>query len=230
MFEQWLDVRQNVGGDDLVAFVSGVGVIGLHHALHAVDVVEQEGQHGHFVLTGQRGVVAGEALDVVRAVVGRQRDAGEDDLDACRLEGLDHAGEVGAGGFDIEAAQAVVAAELKHDYRRVQGGDVGDAVDTILGGVAGDAFVDDAVEIAVTVEVFLEEVGVAGAFVGTEAGGERVAEADDERAWVNGGGLAGGDDVGCGRGFFRALDCGCAFVHLRRGFGGGIGFASDGTG
>lgn len=90
--QQRFDQRQDVFGYDGVALVSGVGVVALHQAGDAVDVVEQEGQQRDGVFTGQRGVVGGEGVDVVGAVVGREGDAGEDDLGTRGLDGFDHLG------------------------------------------------------------------------------------------------------------------------------------------
>ena len=56
--------------------------------------------------------------------------------------------EIGAGVFDAEAAETVVAAELDDDDRGLQGDDAVEALDAILGGVAADALVDDAIVIA----------------------------------------------------------------------------------
>ncbi len=56
--------------------------------------------------------------------------------------------EVGAGVCDGEAAEAVVAAELDDDDGGVEGEDGVEALDAVLGGVAADALVDDAVVIA----------------------------------------------------------------------------------
>ncbi len=100
--------------------------------------------------------------------------------------------EVGAGVGDGEAAEAVVAAELDDDEVGMEGEDVGEALDAVFGGVAADAEVDDAVFVALLVEIGLEVVGVALAGVGAEAGGEGVAEADDEGTVVVGVGGCGG--------------------------------------
>ena len=112
LLQQREEVGEDVAGDDLVAFGGGVGTVGLHHAVYAVDVLEEEGQDGDVELVGDGGVVGGELLDVVGAVVRRQGDAGEDDLDAAGLEGLDDLGEVVVGGLRLETAESVVAAKL----------------------------------------------------------------------------------------------------------------------
>ena len=112
---------------------------------------------------------------------------------------------------DGEPAQAVVAAELDDDDVRLQGEDVAEAVEAILGGVAADALVDDAVVIAVCGRG--PSGGSPGSFrrVGAVAGGEAVAEADDERAIVVGVAAAGfaTADAGCGRSGRLGRGCGC---------------------
>ena len=66
------------------------------------------------------------------------------------------------------------------------GDDAGDAVEAVLGGVAGDAGVDDVVVEALGVEEMLEVVRVGLAGLGAVAGGEGVAEADEKGAGVGG--------------------------------------------
>ena len=130
------------------------------------------------------GVGGVELVDVVRAVVGREGDAGEGDFGAAGFEGADDLVEVGAGVGDGKAAEAVVATELDDDDGGMEGEDVVEAVDAVFGGVSADALVDDAVVVAEGVEVGLEVVGIALAGLGSVAGGETVAEADDEGAMI----------------------------------------------
>jgi len=197
LFEQWSDEVEDVLGDDLVAAGGGVGAVGLHHAVDAEDALEEEGEEGDAVFVGEQGVGGLELLDVVGAVVGGEGDAGEGDPGAGGFEAGEDGVEVAAGVFDAEAAEAVVAAELDDDDGGVEGEDAIDAVETVLGGVAADALIDDVVVEAEGVEVFLEEVGIAFAGVGAEAGGEGVAEADEDGAVVGGGGCGGGWDHRC---------------------------------
>ena len=74
-----------VAGDLLVALRGGVGVVGLHVAGDAVDVLEDEGKEGDVVLLREGGVHGVEFFDVVGAVAGREGDAGEDDFGAAGL-------------------------------------------------------------------------------------------------------------------------------------------------
>ena len=205
---------EDVGGDDLVAAGGGVDVVWLHEAGDTVDLVEDEGEHGDFVLVGEQDVGLVELADVVAAVAGRDGDAGEGEGETGGFELADDAVEVAAGVGDGEAAEAVVAAELDDDEGGVEIEDAADAGEAVLGGVAADAFVDDAVVVTGLVQVALEEVGVAFAGLGAVAGGEGVAEADEfgtavggERGvgCIGGGVGGGGEDGGGGAG---ALRCG----------------------
>ena len=94
----------DVAGDDLVAPGGGVDVVVLHHSRYAVDVLQQEGKHGDVVLGGEQRVCLVELVDVVRAVVRREGDAGKRDLDAGTLEGADDLVEVGTSVLDGQAA------------------------------------------------------------------------------------------------------------------------------
>ena len=196
LFEEGEEEGEEIAGDDLVSGGGGVRTVGLHHSGDAVDVLEQEGKQGNAVLPGEDGVGLVELADVVGAVVGREGDAGEGDLDAGALERGDDEVEVGASVCDGQAAQAVVAAELDEDDGGVQGENAGETLEGVLGGVAADALVVDAVVDVALVEGGLEVVGVALARAGASSGGERVAETDEEGAMVRGGGfgLRGGGE------------------------------------
>ena len=161
-----------------------MGSVGLHHAIDAEDAFEEKWEQGDIVFLCKQCVGVVELLDVVGAVVGRKRDSGEDHLGSAGFESGDDLVEVGAGVFDAEAAKAIVAAELDDNDGGFLGEDGVEAFDAVLGCVAADALIDDAVVVTLCIEVGLEEVGVAFAEVGTVAGGEAVAETDDEGALV----------------------------------------------
>lgn len=161
-----------------------MGLVALHHAVDAEDAFEEEGEHGNVVFFREEGVGVVELFDVVGAVVWRKRDAGDNDFGSAGFEGGDDFVQIGTGVFDGEAAEAIVSSELDDDDCGLHGDDGVDTPDAVLGGVAADAFVDDAVVITLCIEVGLEIVGVAFAEFGAVAGGETVAEADDEGALV----------------------------------------------
>ena len=170
----------------LVALGGGVGVVGLHVAGGAVDVLEEEGDEGDAIFFREGGVHGVKFFDVVGAVVGGEGDAGEGDVGSVGLELMEDAIEVGLGLFEGEAAEAVVAAEFNDNDAGMAGEDAGDAVEAVFGGVAGDAGVEDMVVEVAGVEEALEFVGIGLAGVGAEACGEGVAEADEERAVLHG--------------------------------------------
>ena len=142
-------------GHDLVSGCGGVSLVGLHHAGYAVDAFEQEGKHGDVVLLCQQRIGVVELLDVVGAVVGWKGDSGENDLCAAGLERGYDLVEVSARVRDGQAAQTVIAAEFDDYHCWLEREDMVEALDSVFGGVAADAFVDDAIAIAVAVEVCL---------------------------------------------------------------------------
>ena len=201
LLEEGFEEGFYVAGYLLVALGGGVGVVGLHVAWDAVDVFEEEGDEGNVVSLGEGGVHGVELFDVVGAVAGGKGDASEGDGDVAGLELSEDGGEVGLGLLDGEAAEAVVAAEFHDDDLGVAGDYAGDAVEAVLGGVAADAGVDYVVVVAFGVEEALEVVGVGLAEVGAIAGGEGVAETDEEGARV--GRWCGGGSELCGVGLRR---------------------------
>ena len=144
------------------------------------------------VFRGQILVHRFEFLDERRAVVRRERHAGEHDARAAALKRLDHLREVGLRDRERNAAQSVVAAEFEKDDGRLFGERHGHAREAVLRGVAAHAEIDDAVLQGAPVQVLLEKVGKTLAGVETEAGGDAVAEADDGGARVGGSGRRGG--------------------------------------
>ena len=190
---------EDISGYDLVSACGGVGSVLLHHAIDAVDALEEEGKKGDGVLFREQGVGLLELVDVVGAVVGREGDSGESDLCAAGLEAREEGIEIGSCVLDAQTAEAVVAAELDDDEGGVEGDDVVDAIEAVFRGVSADALVDDVVAKAASVEVFLEVVGVALAGIGSVAGGEAIAEADQEGATVSRCGGRGRADLGGAR-------------------------------
>ena len=215
-FQQGEDEGQDVFRHDLVAVGGGVSVVVLHHAVNAVDPFQKEWEQGHLIFFGEQDVGLVELPDVIGPVVGRKGDAGEDDTGTAGFECADDLVEVCARIFNAKAAETVVATELYDHYCRLHGDDAVDALDAIFGGVAADALVGDAIVIAFRVEISLEIVGVAFAGFGAVAGGEAVAEADDQwalvvdrcwrRVWSWKGG-SGGGNRSAGVGLFHFFCC-----------------------
>ena len=152
------------------------------------DVDEVFVKHGH-----EGGVVFGredaedllEGVDIVRAIVGREGDAGEQNFDVRVFERGEHLVEVAASLIGRQAAEAVVATEFDdHDFR-VQEQDGAKTRDGVLGGGAACALVVHRVVVAAGVEFLLQEVGIGLAGRKAVPGGDAVAVADQD--WVVGG-------------------------------------------
>ena len=111
-------------------------------------MIPKHGHKGYVVLRGQVAEDLLEVLDVLLAVVGRQRDSGEQDFDMGVFKGGQHLVEVAARLGDGQAAQAVVAAELDDDDCGVQAQDGVQTGDSILGGRAARSLVEDFVVVA----------------------------------------------------------------------------------
>ena len=80
-----------------------------------------------------------EGVDVVGPVIGRQRDAGEQDFYMRALKRGEHLVEIRARLGDGQAAQAVVAAKLDNHDGRVQAQDSGQGGERVFGGGAAGA-------------------------------------------------------------------------------------------
>lgn len=125
----------------------------------AGDIDQVFVDHGH-----DGGVMAGgeveedliELMDVIGAVVGRQRDAGDEDLDMRAAERGDDGIKIAAGLIEGQAAQAVVAAELDDDDGRVQVEDGCERDDGVFGRSAAGAAVEDGVGVAEAVKIALQ--------------------------------------------------------------------------
>jgi len=152
-------------------FLDGVG---------DVDQVFVDHGHGGGVVLG-RDVAEDllELVDVVRAVVGRQGDAGEQDFYVRGFEGGEDLVQVVLSLIGWKAAEAVIAAEFDDDDFRVKlqyGVETGCGV---FGGGAAGALIADFVVVAVGVELLLQVVGPGLAGLQAVAGGDAVAVADD---------------------------------------------------
>lgn len=179
------DQREKVTRHLLIALRRGVDAVGLHAAGNAIDVLEQKRQQRHMILPGQESVGFVELPDVVRAIVGRKCDAAQHHLDARMLERRDNAIEIAARALDGKTTQAIVAAKRNDGERGFESEHIIEAVNAIFGRVAADAGVDDVIGKAFRVEVFLQKIRVAVAAVGSVAGGEAIAERDDDRAGIS---------------------------------------------
>lgn len=145
------------------------------------EVFVDHGDETHVVLRGEVAEDLVERGDVVGAIVGGQRDACEEDLDVCGLQGGEDGVEVLARLIRRQPAEAIVAAEFDDDDGGMRLDDGVDVRDCILGGGAAGAAILDFVFVAALVEVLLERVRPGLAGLETIAGRDAVAVADDGR-------------------------------------------------
>ena len=177
--KQRLQLREERVGDDLRTFGGGMDAVLLDGA---GDVDEILVDHGH-----KRNVMPGgevtedllERVDVVGAVVGREGDAGQQDFDVRGFKGGQDLVKIAAGLVGRQAAQAVVAAEFDDDDFGVQQQDGAEVGDRVLGGGAAGALVVHLVVITVCIEFALQRIRVRLAGLQSIAGGDAVAEADE---------------------------------------------------
>ncbi len=125
-----------------------MNAVGLDGAWGADEVFVDHGHEGDVVAGGQGAEDLLERLDVVWAVVGRKRDAGEENADVRGFEHGEDLIEITARLVEREAAQTVVAAELDDDHVRMQSENRGEIGDSIFGGGAADAAVEHFVVVA----------------------------------------------------------------------------------
>ena len=176
--KHWLECLQQRVRDDFGAFGGGMDAVLLDGSWDVDEILVDHGHEGDVVFGGQVAKDLLEGVDVVCAVVGRESDASEQDLDVGCFEGGQHLVEVAAGLVRRQAAQAVVAAEFDDDDFRVQEQDGTDIGGRVLGGGAAGALVVYPVVVAMGVKVALQGVGVGLAGLQAIASGDAVAKAD----------------------------------------------------
>ena len=98
------------------------------------------------------------------------------------LKSGEHLVEVAARLIGGQAAQAVIAAEFNDDNFGVQQQDGAEIGDGVLGGGAAGALVVDSVVVTERIEFLLQVIGIGLAGLKAIAGGDAVAEADQEGA------------------------------------------------
>lgn len=172
--------REEIFREQNGALGCGVDAVGLDRSGHGVDVRVKHGQKRDVIARRDLVIHEVELMDVGLAVVGREGDAGEQNPGMCGEQARDDDFKIALGDGERKAAETVVATELNHDDGGVHGENEREAVDAILGGVAADAGVDDAVVVATGVEIFLERGGPCLAGFETVPGGDAVSIADDD--------------------------------------------------
>lgn len=144
------------------------------------QVFVDHGNKGSVVLCGQVAEDCFEGVDVVRAVIGREGDAGKQNLDVCALESSQHLVKVAARLVERQASESIVAAKLDNDDFGVQKQNILQIGDGILCGGAARALIVDLVMEAEAVEFLLQKVRIRLAGLQPVAGRNAVAIADQD--------------------------------------------------
>jgi len=154
--------------------------VGLDGAGRVDQVFVDHGHKSGVMLCSQLAKELIELLNVILAVVGRQRDAGEQRFHVSGFESGEHLVEIAARLGERQAAQAVVAAEFDNDNSGMQRQDGAQVGDGVFGGCAAGSLIDDFVMKASRVEVALQGVGEGLAGLEAVAGGNTVSIADQK--------------------------------------------------
>ena len=233
MAQEVAQVGENGLRDEAVAFGGGVDAVGLVQGAFAADAFEEERDERDVEILCELRVDFAELLRVFRSVVGGHHHAQEEDLCAGIAGFADYLGEVVAGGFDVEAAEAVVAAEADDEDVGGLSEEPVESAEAPGGRVAGDAGVDGVDADALLFEQLRSDGGER--FVGGESEpcGDAVAEKDDAGQFRRSGGWCNGSGGSCSRARVHGLirvtaiagDGGCEDDHECQGNGG-----DDGSG
>lgn len=192
--QQGQQQRQQVLGDEPRALGRGVNAVRLDGSGQVVDACVEHGQQRHVIFLSHAAVHFIELMNVVLAVVGRQRDAGQQHGNVRGAQAAHQRAEVALGHIQRKAAQPVVAAELDDDGRRMQPEHARQAVECVFGGVAAHAGVDDAVVISARGQVMLQENRIGLAWVESVTGGDAVSKTHHQRLMGGGAGNTGKTD------------------------------------
>lgn len=152
--------------------------VGLDGSGNVDEVFVDHGSERYVMLLRESVKDLVKRLNIVGAIVGRQRDAGEQDFDVRGFEAGEHLIEIAACLLERKTAQPVVAAELDDDDLRVLAKDGGETGDSVFGSGSADALVDDFVAVALGVELPLQSRWEGLAVLQAVAGSNAVAEAD----------------------------------------------------
>lgn len=169
-------VRKN-----LRAFGGGMNAVGLDGARNVNQVLVDHGHKGDMRARGRLAKDVIERVNVIRTVIGRQRDAGQKHADVRMKQGGQHLVEILCGDSKWQPAQAIVAAKLDDDHGWMQAQNLRKPLDGILGCGAAGAEVHHLVGIAQLVQVTPQRVRIRLAGSESVARRNAVSKADKDR-------------------------------------------------
>lgn len=169
-----------MGGDDFRAFGGGMNAVGLNGVGDVDQVFVDHGDKRDMVPGGKVAEDLLEGLDVVGAVVGREGDAGEQNLDVSFFKRGEHLVEIVPGLVRGQSAETVVAAEFNDDDVGVHEHDGIHFGNSVFGGSAAGTLIVYLVVVIEIVEIALKHFGKGLSGVDAVAGGDAVSKADQE--------------------------------------------------
>jgi len=178
--KQRLENRHEGVGNDLRALFGRMDAVGLKDAGVALEALVEHGHESDMMPGCEVAIDLGELLDVVGPVVGRKRNAGEQDFDVGLLERSKYGIEIAPHLRDRLTAQAVVTAEFDDDDRGVKHQDGRKRGNSVFAGGAAGAAIHNSVRVAEVIEPLLQRDGIGLVCRETVARGDAVSEADEQ--------------------------------------------------
>src|ERR1035437_9626739 len=155
-FEQRLQRRQQALRNDLRAFGRRVNSILLDRAGNVNEILVDHGHKCNMVPGGKSTEDLIERLDVLGPVIGRQRYAGQQNLDVRGFERSQHLIELAPCLLERQPAKPVIAAKFNNDGPRMNAQYRRKAGDSVFGCSSAGALIDDLVVIALGVKLTLQ--------------------------------------------------------------------------
>jgi hypothetical protein len=165
--------------DQLCSFGCGVDAILLNRPGNVVHARIEHGQERDVVFCRHLLIDRVELPDIVRPVIGWERDPCKHHLASAFDERPNHRVQIGASRRVRQSTKTVIAPELDDDHLGMERYDAIQPVYPVLRRTSADSLADDAVTIAAGIEIALEVVWIAVTRIDAIAGGNAVAEAND---------------------------------------------------
>ena len=150
----------------------------------AGDVDQIPVDHGHdgcAVFGGEIAEDLVELMDIVRPVVGRQSNAGEQHFDVRIVERCKHGVEVVSSLIEGKASESIITAEFNDDDCWMQSDDGAETDHGIFTGGAARSLIGNVIVVAELVEVALKRVWVGLAGCQAVSRGDAIAITNEQR-------------------------------------------------
>ena len=144
------------------------------------QILVNHGHKGNVVARGEDEKDLVKGLDVIRPIVRRQRDAGQQDPDVGCFKGSENLVEIVACLIERQAAKPVVATEFDDDHIGMKAQDGRKTDDGVLGCGSAGTLIDDLVVVSLGVELALQSIWKGLAWSEAMTGRDAVAKADQD--------------------------------------------------